>query len=207
MRMKRVDEAIQLGVRVEAAAQSIADRAAAQRFLSSARRYRESFTEFERMQEEKRMQRQQWEAQRKVYEKEQDERDKARKEYEKAEQERQEALKERVEGLNQQEKSEREYLKKVGAEKAKGSVTLEGIVFEVNCIYPAVMELTIEVDGKLHKFHAANYYEIQYMAIGGEPQQELQPCTDLNGRRVRVEFIATPGEGYAGEIQKVGIHN
>jgi len=206
MMMKEVDEAIQLGERVEALAKSVADRAAAERFLSSARRYRDSLTEFERTQEEGRMQRRQWEDQRKVYPEKQEEQEKAKREYDEAEKERQQALKERAEALNKHEEAERGYLEKVGKAKAQGKTTLEGVVFEVNCIYPAVMELTIEVEGRLHRLHAANYFEIQYMAIGGKPRQDLQPCTDLNGRRVKVEFIATPGEAYAGEIQKVGIH-
>jgi tetratricopeptide (TPR) repeat protein len=207
MRMKKVDEAIQLAERVEAMAQSIADRAAAERFLASARRYRDSLTEFERLQEERRMQQRQWEAQRKVYREQEEEQEKAKREFDKAEEERQQALRERAEALNSREEAERDYSEKVGAAKAGGMTTLEGMVFEINCIYPAIMELTIEVQGTLHKLHAANYFEIQYMAIGGKPEQDLQPCTDLNGRRVRVEFIATPGEVYAGEIQKVGIHS
>jgi len=73
-------------------------------------------------------------------------------------------------------------------------------------IYAEESELMIEADGSLRKFHIANYFDIQFMAIDHQPEGELEPCTDLIGRRVNAEFIATPGSAYAGEILSLGLY-
>ncbi len=45
------------------------------------------------------------------------------------------------------------------------------------------------------------------MAIGRPPEGELNPCDGLAGKKIKVEYVATPGTDYSGEIQTLGIYN
>jgi Tfp pilus assembly protein PilF len=62
-----------------------------------------------------------------------------------------------------------------------------GILQNVRCD-SSEMDLSVKAGGKTTAFHSDNYYRIQYSSLGFQPQGELQPCRDLEGRPAKVEY-------------------
>jgi tetratricopeptide (TPR) repeat protein len=213
MHLKKVDSAIQYAEQVETAAASTRDREEATRFLSVARRY-QSNLEAQKQSEGTVGQLQQSdgiEENRADSQMDQDfERIKQREEEEKAiedaEREEQRLLNARSDAYEKRERIETAYLAVVRKSEADGTASLKGIIREVECFDPAGIELMLDADGYTHRMHVANYFQIRFLAMDHTPEGELKPCTDLLGRTVTVDYIATPEEDYAGEIQSIGIY-
>ncbi len=88
---------------------------------------------------------------------------------------------------------------------AQAPATLEGVVREVVCSWPSEMVVTVESGGKRYRLRTENLFSVRYSAIGGSGGSDLQPCEDLSGKQVRVEFVLTPEGEYHGVIQGIGI--
>lgn len=89
---------------------------------------------------------------------------------------------------------------------SRESASLEGTVSDVSCFDPAGMELVLDSGGNSHRLHVDDYYGIRFTAVDYKPGETFQPCTDLQGKRVVVEYVATPGSTYGGEIRAIGIY-
>jgi tetratricopeptide (TPR) repeat protein len=212
MNLGQVDLAIEYGEEIETVAVSIQDRERVKLFLIKARSYRDDLKEMEQITREAGIQPQQRKIQYKdyesltgLYESGRDGREVLERALTTAENERQRLLQEREGAFDRRESAEKEYLKEVNIAGSKSPVTLKGTVFMVNCMDPAVMEIMIETDGTRFKFHIANYFDTRFRTVDYKPDGELEPCTDLIGRRVTIKYMATPGAAYAGEIQDLGI--
>jgi ABC-type proline/glycine betaine transport system ATPase subunit len=83
------------------------------------------------------------------------------------------------------------------------SPALEGRVLAINCAFPSVMDLVLEVEGKQHRFHTDDFYAVQYAAEDKPGRSDFQPCKELEGVHVRLEYIPTPGREHLGEIKSV----
>jgi len=77
---------------------------------------------------------------------------------------------------------------------------MKGTIRKVHCSQPAILELTVEGDGKTLSLHSNNYFKIQFSALGFTPAGELHPCTDLEGMKARVEFFEAAGKSVEGQI-------
>jgi len=207
--MNRVDLAIRHAERVEAAAESNGDRMAARRFLSMARRYRDagsgsSESETDRAapytnggQVEDGLK----ELEGIAGSERQKEMDR---EFE--DNGRRNILKD-VEGVyGERDSMEREYLKAVRSAGSGEAVSLEGTLSRVFCFDPAGMVITLDSGGKSHRLHVADYYRIRFTAGDYQPRGLLQPCNELHGTRVVIDYIATPGAAYGGEVQAIEIY-
>ena len=62
------------------------------------------------------------------------------------------------------------------------------------------MDIVIESDGMQQKFRAENYYRVQYESVGGPGKTGFEPCEDLEGKTVRVDFQSVSGQEFAGFI-------
>jgi hypothetical protein len=77
---------------------------------------------------------------------------------------------------------------------------MKGTIRNLHCSQPAILELTVEGDGKTLSLHSNNYFKIQFSALGFTPAGELHPCTDLEGMKARVEFFEAAGKSVEGQI-------
>jgi len=84
---------------------------------------------------------------------------------------------------------------------------LRGWIRAVKCEFPAVMDLVLEADGKPVKLHADNHYEVKFAAVGKPGRNDFQPCAELEGKLVLVEFLTVAGQEFAGLIQSILIEN
>jgi tetratricopeptide (TPR) repeat protein len=78
-----------------------------------------------------------------------------------------------------------------------------GIIRSVRCEDPAIMDVVLDSDGKLQVLRAVNYYNVAYGALDGPPKSEFQPCEELQGKRVQIEFTTVTGQNYAGSIKTI----
>jgi Tfp pilus assembly protein PilF len=80
----------------------------------------------------------------------------------------------------------------------------EGIATHVQC---NGNELTLSLDAGTHSFtlHARDATRVQFEQDVAFDAGDFQPCTQLNGRQVKITFVVVDGKGYGGEIQEVEV--
>ncbi len=82
---------------------------------------------------------------------------------------------------------------------------LAGIVQSVRCDFPAVMDVVLEAGGLKHRLHSENYYEVKYGAVGEGGEAKFEPCQDLEGKEVQVEYTTVSGQEFTGFIRSIVI--
>lgn len=80
-----------------------------------------------------------------------------------------------------------------------------GTVKNVQCSPPGMI-LSVVTKGTTVALHSRNYYTIQFTALGFTPQGDLKPCTDLENRPAKVEYIESPGKPGTGQVVSVELH-
>jgi tetratricopeptide (TPR) repeat protein len=112
------------------------------------------------------------------------------------------------------EELERRFRIEEAARKAKASAKpvktgaagiLKGSIKSVQCSGSAALEIDLSVNGKLRRLRADNYYRVQFWAIDAKGKSGFQPCTELQGKRVEVEFLSVSGQEYSGLIKSISI--
>ena len=64
-----------------------------------------------------------------------------------------------------------------------------GILRGVHCAYPSVLTLTVEQIGKAPvSLYRNDFNQIEFSAVNVTPKGDLNPCTDIEGWKVKVEY-------------------
>jgi hypothetical protein len=63
-----------------------------------------------------------------------------------------------------------------------------GILKAVQCDAPQ-LDLTVSSGAKTLTLHADNYYKIRFTVLNFQPHGDLKPCTDLENRPAKVEYV------------------
>ena len=80
-----------------------------------------------------------------------------------------------------------------------------GVLKSVTCSNPG-LDLTVPSKGKDLPLHVDNYYNVSFSALGFEPSQDLNPCTDLENRPAKVEYVESANSSVAAQIISVELH-
>ena len=80
-----------------------------------------------------------------------------------------------------------------------------GVLKSVTCENPS-LDLTVSSKGKDLPLHVDNYYKIPFSALGFEPSEELNPCTDLENKPAKVEYVESADPSVAAQIIAVELH-
>jgi tetratricopeptide (TPR) repeat protein len=80
-----------------------------------------------------------------------------------------------------------------------------GVLKSVTCENPS-LDLTVSSKGKDLPLHVDNYYKIPFSALGFEPSEELNPCTDLENKPAKVEYVESANPSVAAQIISVELH-
>ena len=80
-----------------------------------------------------------------------------------------------------------------------------GVLKEVHCDNPA-LDLTVNSNGKLVALHVDSYYKIQFSALGFQPDKELNPCTDLENRPAKVEYVESANPSMNAQLISIELH-
>lgn len=89
--------------------------------------------------------------------------------------------------------------------KTGSSSKAKGLIRSVKCDYPAVMDVVLDSNGTLQRLRANNYYQVRYWAVGAPGKSGFEPCEELEGKSVEIEFLIVSGEEFTGLIQTVAI--
>jgi hypothetical protein len=81
---------------------------------------------------------------------------------------------------------------------------IQGRIKSVRCS-GVEMDMTLQASHKALKFHAENYFKVDYRALDFKPTGELQPCTELEGRAARIVFFPFRDDPDTGELVSVDL--
>jgi hypothetical protein len=54
--------------------------------------------------------------------------------------------------------------------------------------------------------HVDNYFKVPYTALGFEPSKDLNPCTDLENRPAKVEYVESANPSVAAQLVSIELH-
>ncbi len=80
-----------------------------------------------------------------------------------------------------------------------------GVLKSVTCDNPA-MDLTVSGSGKPISLHVDNYFKVPFTALGFQPDKDLDPCTDLENRPAKVEYVESANPSVTAQIVSVELH-
>jgi Flp pilus assembly protein TadD len=83
-----------------------------------------------------------------------------------------------------------------------GTAVAEGEASSVDC-QGNEMRLVLMARGKPILLHATDYTKIAYVAGANSSLGDLDPCSQLKGRALKITYAITPRKAYAGEIETV----
>jgi hypothetical protein len=75
----------------------------------------------------------------------------------------------------------------------------------VTCDNPG-LDLTVSGSGKVLSLHVDNYYKISFSTLGFQPDKDLNPCTDLENRPAKVEYVESAKPSVAAQIVSIELH-
>lgn len=86
---------------------------------------------------------------------------------------------------------------------SSGAEISEGKVTSVVC-HGNQMRLTLALaSGKPVVLHSADYTKLRYLAGANSSLGDIEPCSELKGRAVKISYAATSGKPFAGEMQTI----
>jgi tetratricopeptide (TPR) repeat protein len=80
-----------------------------------------------------------------------------------------------------------------------------GVLKNVHCDQP-VLEVAVMSKAKTLVLHTDNYYKIQFSALGFQPSADLKPCTELENRPAKVEYVESANKSDMPELISIELH-
>jgi Tfp pilus assembly protein PilF len=82
--------------------------------------------------------------------------------------------------------------------------TTNGILRGVHCAYPMILTLSVEPSGKTAvSLYRNDFRLIEFSATNFTPNSDLNPCTDIEGLKAKVEYAEVSDKSIAGQILSV----
>lgn len=78
--------------------------------------------------------------------------------------------------------------------------TFIGIMRDVSCSYPSILQLRVEGARSTIKVYNNNFSKIDLTVIGFTPKGSINPCTDFNGVKARVQYAETTDKSIGGQV-------
>jgi tetratricopeptide (TPR) repeat protein len=80
--------------------------------------------------------------------------------------------------------------------------TARGILRNVQCSYPSILTLTVKQTGKAPavSLYRNDFYRIEFTATNFTPKSDINPCTDIEGLKAKVEYAEVSDKSIAGQI-------
>jgi tetratricopeptide (TPR) repeat protein len=80
-----------------------------------------------------------------------------------------------------------------------------GTLKSISCDNPG-LDLTVIVTGKSLPLHVDNYFKIAFTTLGFQPSGDLNPCTDLENRPAKVEYIESANPAVSAQLVSIELH-
>lgn len=81
--------------------------------------------------------------------------------------------------------------------------TARGVLRDVQCSYPAVITLNVDVAGRKTSLYSNNVYKIEYSATNFQPGDNFNPCKAMEGMKAFVEYAEVSDKTIAGQILSI----
>jgi tetratricopeptide (TPR) repeat protein len=81
--------------------------------------------------------------------------------------------------------------------------TLQGVTHAVKCGYPSVLELQLAGTSKTVTLFNNNFFKIDLATLGFTPSGNIDPCTNIEGMKARIEYADAPDKGADGQIVSI----
>jgi hypothetical protein len=85
------------------------------------------------------------------------------------------------------------------------TVKINGIIKSVKCDAPTIMEIALDAKGTFKKLYSDNYFKIGYRSLGVFLKKDFQPCHDLEGESVEVEYQIISSSYFSGSIKSITV--
>jgi Tfp pilus assembly protein PilF len=86
---------------------------------------------------------------------------------------------------------------------------MEGVIQNVRCSYPAVLDFELQSTGKAVAktvtVYSNDYFKIPFTATGFVQHGDLHPCTDLAGKKARVQYAESSDKTVDGQVIAVDL--
>jgi tetratricopeptide (TPR) repeat protein len=80
-----------------------------------------------------------------------------------------------------------------------------GVLKDVHC-EPPNLDLNVSSGAKMLALHTENYYKLQFSALGFQPTADLKPCSDLENRPAKVEYVESADKSEAPHLIAIELH-
>ena len=80
-----------------------------------------------------------------------------------------------------------------------------GVLKAVHCDEPR-LDLTVSSGAKTLTLHADNFYKIQFSALNFQPSSDLKPCSDLENRPAKVEYVESADKTDSPRLIAIELH-
>lgn len=85
--------------------------------------------------------------------------------------------------------------------------SLLGTIRDVSCRYPNLLEMRVEgTGGKAVKLYSNDFFKIDLTVVGFTPRDSMNPCTDFNGFKARVQYAETNDSSVDGMVVAIELH-
>jgi tetratricopeptide (TPR) repeat protein len=83
--------------------------------------------------------------------------------------------------------------------------TARGLVRDVRCSYPMILTFTVDEGSRSHRLlvYRNDFRQIDFSAVNFDPKGDLNPCTDLEGLKAKVQYAEVSDKSVAGQILSV----
>jgi tetratricopeptide (TPR) repeat protein len=76
----------------------------------------------------------------------------------------------------------------------------EGTMRGVNCSYPSVLEFKVEGAKNTVSVYTNNYFKLELTALGFTPAGDMNPCSDFEGKKARVQYAESSDKTVDGQV-------
>jgi tetratricopeptide (TPR) repeat protein len=81
--------------------------------------------------------------------------------------------------------------------------TARGIIESVKCAYPSILTLQVDEAGKTVSLYRNDFYQIEFTVTNFTPKSDINPCTDIQGLKGKVEYAEVSDKSIAGQILSI----
>jgi tetratricopeptide (TPR) repeat protein len=81
--------------------------------------------------------------------------------------------------------------------------TLQGVIHQVQCGYPSVLELQLVGASKTVTLFNNNYYKIELAALGFNPSGSIDPCNNIEGMKAKIEYAEAADKEADGQVLSI----
>jgi tetratricopeptide (TPR) repeat protein len=78
-----------------------------------------------------------------------------------------------------------------------------GVIRNVTCSYPAVMEFRVEAAGKSYNLYSNDFTKIDITALNFTPGASMNPCKDFEGYKARVRYAESSDKTVDGQVRAI----